>query len=117
LLTQALRDETRRLEAGVRDERDELLPAVAPHRVLGTQRRAQAPRDDGEHAIPDVVAVKVVDRLEMVDVHEQDAEAAAPLAALVHRPLEGASVQDAREGIDLSILLQQVALAAHALQD
>ena len=66
----------------------ELIAAEARERVLGAQQLRQPPRHLDEHAIAAVVAEAVVDRLEVVDVDEEDRHLPArrPLQALERHP-------------------------------
>ena len=59
--------------AGGRDRQrgDELLAAVAGHQVLAAGRLAEHDRHLAEHGVAGVVAERVVDPLEVVDVEHQ----------------------------------------------
>ena len=69
----------------VREDDDELVAGVADAEVVGAERRLQRRRDLAERPVADVVAVGVVDRLELVDVHDDHADFA--LEALGPRQL------------------------------
>ena len=56
----------------VLEQERELVAAEAGHRVAGADRRAQPLADLLEHAVARLVPEAVVDRLEVVEVHEQD---------------------------------------------
>jgi hypothetical protein len=59
----------------------ELVAAQARERVLVTQQRAEAGPDLAQHLVPRVMSERVVELLEAVEVHEQQGELAAALAA------------------------------------
>ena len=65
----------------VGDHEDEFVAAVAHHRVFGLHRRLQPIGDRLHQTVADLVTVRVVDRLETGEVHEQHRDAArtAPL--------------------------------------
>ena len=56
--------------ASIRQDDDELVARVAHAQVVRPQRALQRVGDLAQRAIADVVAVGVVDRLELVDVHD-----------------------------------------------
>ena len=60
---------------------DELVTAVAHHRVVGAQVGADHLADQGEELVAGQMSVVVVDLLETVDVDEHEREAAAPCDA------------------------------------
>ena len=72
--------------------------------------RLEPPRDGDQHAIPVGMAHAVVERLEVVDVEEEHADALAgdarPIERLVERAKQLPAVGDARERILLRELLQ-----------
>src|SRR5690606_14736058 len=70
------------LERRMRQHEQELLPAVAPQRIGAAQRGGQRGGDLPEHHVARLVAVAVVDLLEVVDIEHADRERepAAPAA-------------------------------------
>ena len=70
-----------------------------------------------EHAVPFLMAERVVDRLEVVEVEHDDREAAAmaPLGVATsgaQARLEVAAVEEARQSVDRGVLLRELELAA-----
>ena len=59
------------LAAAARQHDDELVAGVADADVVGPDRGAQHAGDVAQRAVADVVAVGVVDVLEVVEVHDQ----------------------------------------------
>src|SRR5438874_184778 len=74
-------------EVDVRGEDDELLPAPAEDLIARAQRTAQPVTDVHEQAVAGGVAVRVVDRLETVEVEEAESgrASAAPHPRLLGR--------------------------------
>ena len=68
---------------------DELIPAEPGDQILGAEGRAQPLRDGPEQLIPDGMAVLVIDRLEVVQIEEQDRQlGAGAVGARQHVPGE-----------------------------
>jgi hypothetical protein len=67
-----LSDQRRHGRIDLLADRDELIAAVPGDRVAGADRAAQPPGNLDEHRIADDVTVAIVDRLELVEVDEQD---------------------------------------------
>ena len=68
--------------ADVVEQERELVAAEAGDGVVGPQRRLQPARDGDQQLVADVVAERVVDELEAVEVEEQHRGAALGVAAL-----------------------------------
>ena len=77
----------RRLVARAQDDR-ELVAAEPGERVLRTQQRAQTRADLAQHLVARVVAERVVELLEAVEVDEQQRELLVVLVARGHRRVE-----------------------------
>ena len=96
------------LLAGLGHEQRELVAAQAGEDVLGAGDVAQRGGDRGEHGVAALVAERVVDRLEVVDVEQGERE--RPLVAqragelLAQALVEGAVVGQARERIGGGLL-------------
>ena len=60
------------------EQHGELVAAEARDGVAGAQRATQPARDGDQQLVADVVAERVVDELEAVEVEEQDGDAARP---------------------------------------
>jgi len=58
------------VRAATREDDDELVASVADSDVVGADRGAEHTGDFAERAVADVVAVVVVDFLEVVEVHD-----------------------------------------------
>src|SRR5688572_30976052 len=76
-LAEPLGEALRALEIGLRQEDRELLAAVARGKVDLTDGRAQDVGEGLEDVVAGLVAVAVVDLLEVVEVGEDEREAAA----------------------------------------
>ena len=63
----------------------ELVATPAGHRVGCAHRTGQPLGDDHQHPVADLVPVPIVDRLEVVEVDEQECAATAAAAAAGHR--------------------------------
>ncbi len=91
------------LAVGVRQDRDELLAAVPRQHVAGPQRAAQPLGGLDQHHVPALVAVRVVDVLEVVEVRDQQGErhvgAHRPLALQPQHLLEEAAVVEPCEAV------------------
>ena len=78
------------------DEQDrELVAALAAHDVALPNRSGQALRDAAQDVVAHRVAERVVDPLEVVEVHEQQGDAARLASLASERPLEVIAQQDA----------------------
>ena len=66
-----------RLALPVRQQHDELLATVSIDDVFLPNRLSKLPRDDRQHFIADIMAVFVVDRLEVVEIEDADGESGA----------------------------------------
>ena len=99
-----------RLARAVGEHDDELVAGVAHAQVVGAQRALQRRRDLAQRVVADVVAVGVVDRLEPVDVHDDErhlalqALGARQLAREVHE--HRAAVRQRRQRIGQRIFLR-----------
>ena len=99
----ALDGDQRLLLVGLGHEQRELVAAQAGEDVLGAGDVAQRGGDGGQHDVAALVAERVVDRLEVVDVEQRERE--RPLVAqragelLAQALVEGAVVGQARERI------------------
>jgi hypothetical protein len=85
----------------------ELVAAHPRSQVLVLERAAQPPRDRREQLVADRVPEAVVDRLEVVEVEEQDGEVALPggqqLAELLE---EQGAVREPRERVVVGLMLE-----------
>ena len=105
-----------RVAVGDRVDHDhELVAGIARHEVLAAHAAAQACRDLLQHAVAGLVAERVVDVLEAVEVDEQDPE--ARLAAVGAHTLDAAR-ELLREGFAVGQAGQAVGAQAglHALE-
>ncbi len=69
--SQASREQQRAGFCGLRQDRDELVTAVAPDDVAGPHPAPQFAGDHGEHPVGMHVPATVVDELERVEVDER----------------------------------------------
>ncbi len=103
-LDQGLDPFERLVRGRVRQHDDELVAAVARHQVAGPERRRQRARDFGEDAVAFLMALGVVDLLEVVDVdhrqHERQPARSVRAHPLVQGPFEAAAVGDPRELVE-----------------
>src|SRR4051812_8481764 len=76
LLAQALERGDGRVARAVGEHEEELLAAVAGGDVTGAQRRLQRRGEQAQGAVAGVVAVGVVEQLEVVEVAQRDREGA-----------------------------------------
>ncbi len=109
-LPHPLRDDHRLVRVGLDEEDDELVPAVADHRVGIPDAGAQDRSHLHQHAAADKMPVGVVDPLEKVDVHEEDAEEVPVPFGALHLPIEDhvevAAVVEFREVVDVDQALR-----------
>lgn len=77
---------------GARQEHDEFVPADPPEDVPRTHRLPHRLGDIGEQDVPEEVPEAVVDRLEIVDVHHE--EAAGPHGRVLLEPLVDQALDD-----------------------
>ena len=96
----------------------ELLAAVAGRHIAGSERGRQRPADLAQHLVANLVSVRVVDVLEVVDVEQGEghrlAGAERALDLPEERVVEGATVRQCGEAVDHGEpphLLQQAGLA------
>ena len=68
--------------AEVVEQEGELVPAEPRGGVAGAQAGLEPPGDGDEHGVPGVVAERVVDELEPVEVDQRHDELAGPVATL-----------------------------------
>ena len=96
----------------LRQQHDELVAAVPRHHVLRTQRPNHALGHAPQYLVTRLVAERVVDQLEAVQVEEQDGQhGPAPLGLLEHRvqvTLEHRPRRQAREVVVLGPVCQLV---------
>ncbi len=96
----------------VGEDHGELVAAEARHDVVASADRTQAPGDLPDQVISGVVAVLVVDLLEVVEVDEQQPDAAVARTRSVERavdPLaEADAVQEPRETVVVGAVAQLV---------
>ena len=94
----------------VRGKYRELLAAEARHHVVIAGEFHQAARDALEHLVADVMAMRVVDHLEVIEVEDHHSDGFADLAErpqiFDHRVVEVSPVVHAGESIGRSGLLQ-----------
>ena len=111
---QALGDDVRRAAPGVGQQREELLAAEAAELVLGAQPLAQRARDRHERGVAGVMAVLVVEQLEVVDVDHRDRQRPAVAARAADQPGEPrehvAAVEQAGERVLVEHRLEPPAL-------
>ena len=107
-LADALAGRERGLRVGERHQREELLAAAAHDDVGGAQDIAEQLRRPHQHLVAGAVAVAVVDRLEVVEVDDGDAEQAADADGrwLRQFAIEEAAIVDAREPVALGLVAQ-----------
>ena len=84
-----------RIHMQVRQHDDELIAAQAGHGVACTHAADQAPRDLIEQQVAHVVSKRVVERLEIVQIDEQDGAMVAAAQAGLLRLLQAVQQQDA----------------------
>ena len=105
----------------VLDEHRELVAAQARGRVAAAQGGADATGDGHQQLVAGVVAQRVVDRLEVVEVHEQHCHALAALgqgmrqAIAEQRPV-GEPGERVVQGLSLELVLQLLPLPERAPQ-
>ncbi len=101
-----------------RQHHAELLAAVAPGDVVHAQRFAQDRGHRAQRVVADLVAVRVVHRLEVIDVEHQHrgrmADTPAALELGLHRPLPVHAVHEPRQAIESGERREHVVLLAHA---
>ena len=87
----------------VREQGRKLFPTPARDQIAVAKRSAKAGRHTSQHAIADIVAMLVVDALEVIDIEEDDTESCArALGALDltrQRTLESTTVGQSCERI------------------
>ena len=76
------------LDGGVGHHDHEFLAAIAARQVDGADIGSQAHRELAQHLVADVVAVAVVDLLEVVDVDQQAGHRVAAVGRPAHQRLE-----------------------------
>ena len=107
LADQPVHDGLRRLRPGIGQQHQELLAAPAAAQVVLAQAVAQHPGQLDQGAVAGLVAVAVIDRLEMIHVqHAHDEGLAAArdaLHLLLDRLHQGAAVQQAGQGSRLDV--------------
>ena len=102
-----------RLPVGAGQDRQKLLAAVAPDGVIMAARLLHAPRRLAQHGVPGQVAMRVVDHLEMVQIHHDQGQR----APLPHGPFgldpedfeDAAPVEQAGESIVGSLVAKRLA--------
>ena len=67
---------------------DEFVAAQARHQILGPNGGAQAPRHLAQQLVAGLVAQRIIDRLEMVEVDEQHGHLGVRALRLLHRGLQ-----------------------------
>jgi len=106
---QTFRDGERALGPGLREDDCELLAAVARGRVHAANLFAQLAREYAQRSVARVVAVRVVDALEVVyvDEYERDglAHAGRKMKVALKLNLEEAAVEAARQPVGQCLLL------------
>jgi hypothetical protein len=89
--------------AGAGEQDDELVAAVAGDDVVVAQLAAQGIGHDPQPFVAGLVALVIVDGLEVVEIEQQAGERRAGAAGagdlLAHAQLQGAVVDEAREGV------------------
>src|SRR5215210_7081254 len=103
------------LALGAVQEQRELVAAEAGGRVALPEAAAQPLRDGPEQLVAGVVAVAVVDGLELVDVEQQHAHAGVPAVERVLEPVvEERAIRELSEGVverlALELLLERLEL-------
>ena len=73
-LAETLGHGERRFGAGVGEEHSEFLAADAPEEVARAQHLDGALGEDLEHAVADMMAVPVIDALEMIEIDEEQCD-------------------------------------------
>ena len=104
------------LRIGALEQADELLAAIARDRHPAAQVLAQEARDEAEHAVAGMVAVPVVDRLEIVDVAQREGKGGGirPGQRLLHPREEAAAIGQAGEVILLRLAHCALEIGAQA---
>ena len=107
--------------ADVVQEHGELVAAQARREVAGLQRAEQAPGDGLQQLVADRVAERVVDRLEVVEVQEEDRVVAPARGEQLAEPVEeeravGQPGQRVVEGLVLEAALQLAQLGDEVLE-
>ena len=109
----------RRLRAGVRQQAAELLAADAEQEIGRPDAGIHQTDEAGQHVVAAGVSEAVVQRLEMVEIEEQQRQRRAFVAVALQQPLaarhEGAAVERAgqRIGLRLGALLELEPLLRH----
>ena len=93
---------------GVRQDQRELVAAVAEHLVGVAARRPKRPRNRGQQHVPRLVAAPVVEALEIVEVHDQQAERRSAVHRNLEVFLERALVLEAGERVGLGADLDRL---------
>ena len=93
----ARRPRARRVRRRVAQQDDELLAAEARRDVVVADRRRRSRRRPREDLVADRVAVRVVERLELVDVDHQDADRVVGAPAARQQPAELVEVAPVRQ--------------------
>ena len=83
-----------------RQQHGELVTAQAGYQVGGAQAALDAPGRAPQDLVADVVAHRVVDRLETVEVEEHERQLRAGLGVALQLPLEGSPVGEPGERVD-----------------
>ncbi len=106
----ALRDRHGLRLARRRQDQGEFVPADAGERVAAPHHAREAARGLAQHLVAHEVSERVVDGLEVVEVHEQHREGLlVPRGAVdggLQTPREGRAVREVREGIVLRLVPQ-----------
>ena len=107
-LEQLLGGEQRAVEVGERQEDGELVAAEPRHGVGLAQRRAQPRRDALQDAVAGMVAERVVDLLEAVQVEQQQRERAVLAVGDARRLVETIVQERAVRQIGQRVVIRQV---------
>jgi hypothetical protein len=98
------------------EDHGELVSAVTHSQIAGPDRAEQHLADSAEHAVPDVVAVGVIDLFEIVNIEQQQyLRARFAISYLVQPRVEGATIVQAGERVDVHRECEPVVVTATTL--